>query len=293
MTTTNKQRPVVVGIGELLWDEFPGGAHLGGAPVNFVNHVRAQGADGIVVSAVGDDDRGRRIVDEFARYGLTTDYINVYKGRETGYARVALDSNGIPNFQIVQDAAFDHLQLTPVLIDMARKADVIHYGTLIQRSARSRESLYEYLSYARSDSLRVCDLNVRQATLDRAIIDSSLRFAHLLKINHDELVLLSEMMMIAGSDEKVLYELMDLYDIELIACTYGKKGSMICTRDEVVKHAGYETEVVDTVGAGDAFTASLVIEVLGGSSIATAGDRANRLASFVCSQRSANPLTHR
>src|SRR3954469_6402957 len=142
-------KPVVVGIGEVLWDMLPGGKQLGGAPANFAYHARALGADGVVVSQVGDDDLGREILERFGTLGLPTTHLGTDSVHPTSRVDVRVDAAGVPRYVIYENVAWDFLPATPELLALAGRADAICFGTLAQRSPVTRDTIRAVLDAAR------------------------------------------------------------------------------------------------------------------------------------------------
>jgi fructokinase len=180
-------QPLVVGIGELLWDLLPDGKQMGGAPANFAYHARALGAASVIVSAVGDDRSGREILEELGRRGLERSGIAVVSGAPTGTVTVALDAGGIPHYTIHEGVAWDVIPWTAGLGDLAARADAVCFGSLAQRSPVSRATIGAFLDATRPDCLRVLDLNLRQSYFSRDIVVGLLGRATVLKLNDEEL----------------------------------------------------------------------------------------------------------
>ena len=195
-----KNKPVVVGIGELLWDVLPTGKRAGGAPINFVYHATQMGAEGYAVSAVGNDLSGTEIVQELEKNHISNSLGTVEY--PTGSVMVEL-KDGIPTYTIIEGVAWDHIPLTQESIDLVKRADAICYGTLALRSQASRETILSLLSYAREDALRFFDINIRQSYYSKELIEALLHKANVFKVNDEELVLLRSMCDLEGTDEEV------------------------------------------------------------------------------------------
>jgi fructokinase len=281
--------PLVVGIGELLWDLLPDGRQMGGAPANFAFHAQALGASGMIVSAVGDDRSGREILEELGRRGLGRSGIAVVSGAPTGTVTVALDAGGIPHYTIHEGVAWDVIPWTAGLGDLAARADAVCFGSLAQRSPASRAAIGAFLDATRPDCLRVLDLNLRQSYFSRDLVVGLLGRATVLKLNDEELRTVSLMLALPGSESRALAGLLEAYPLSLIALTKGPSGSRFFGRGVDISHPGYPVETADTVGAGDAFTAALVTGMLRRKSWPEIGERANRIAGYVCSRKGAWP----
>jgi fructokinase len=281
--------PFVVGIGEILWDLLPDGRQLGGAPANFAFHARALGAASVIVSAVGDDRPGREILAELGSRGLDPSGIATVSSAPTGTVTVVLDAGGIPHYTIHEGVAWDVIPWTAGLGDIAARADAVCFGTLAQRSPVSRATIGSFLDATRPDCLRVLDLNLRQTYFSRETVHGLLERATVLKLNDDELVAVAGMLSLPGPETRVLAALLGAYPITLIALTKGPSGSRLFGPGVDLSHPGYPAETEDTVGAGDAFTATLVAGLLKKRSWEEIGERANRIAGYVCSRKGAWP----
>jgi fructokinase len=281
--------PLVVGIGELLWDLLPDGRQMGGAPANFAFHAQALGASSAIVSAVGDDRSGREILEELGRRGLERSGIAVVSGAPTGTVTVALDAGGIPHYTIHEGVAWDVLPWTTGLGDLAARADAVCFGSLAQRSPVSRTTIGAFLDATGPDCLRVLDLNLRQAYFSRETVHGLLGRATVLKLNDDELATVAGMLSFPGPESRVLAALLEAYPLSLIALTKGPSGSRLFGRGVDIIDPGHPVETADTVGAGDAFTAALVAGMLRRKGWEEIGERANRVAAFVCSRKGAWP----
>jgi fructokinase len=279
----------IAGIGEVLWDVFPDGEQFGGAPANFACHCRALGARSYVISCIGDDVRGERAVEFLQDHDVDTSALAVSDTHETGSVVVTLDSAGQPSFEIKDGVAWDHLPYSESLDSIASVLDAVCFGTLGQRHAESREAIQKFLAATPSHCLRVFDINLRQTYFTEEVIRASLNVANVLKLNDEELQVIAPVHDLEGSDEAVIRSLLEIYGLELVALTRGSRGSLIITPDAVSDVSGIEVSVADTVGAGDAFTAAMVIGYLNGWSLDKTNQFANRVAAFVCSKIGAVP----
>lgn len=279
----------IASIGELLWDIFPEGAEIGGAPGNFAYHVNALGGEGIVVSAVGYDQLGERILDRFGSMSLNTQYIFRDAAHPTGIVSVVVDKEGKPTYTIHENVAWDFIPRTPQLARLANNIDALCFGSLGQRAAVSRDTIQWFVKKARPRALTVFDMNLRQSFYSWETIDFSLRAADVLKLNEEELKRLTEFLALDGDELTLIKKIADSYDIRHVAYTRGARGSLLLSDREISDHPGYLTSVSDSVGAGDAFTAALVMGLLMGKNLDVINDAANRVASFICSQRGATP----
>ena len=258
------KKPVIVGIGELLWDVLPTGKRAGGAPVNFVYHATQLGAEGYAISAVGNDLAGTEILQELDKNGIghciaTVDY-------PTGTVLVELN-NGIPTYNIVEGVAWDHIPLTEEAIHIVKKADAICFGTLAQRSSDSRKTLNTLLSYVPESALRFFDINIRQKYYSEELIKELLHQANVFKLNDEELEMFRPMFNLEGDEDTCCRRIMEEYNLKYLVLTAGSRYSTIYSADEKSTINTPKVEVADTVGAGDSFSGAFVCSILSGKSL--------------------------
>lgn len=281
-----RRRPLVIGIGEFLWDVLPGGRKAGGAPVNFAYHASQNGAEGWAVSAVGDDDAGRELLAVTASHGIRTLVPTV--DRPTGTVDVAL-CDGQPSYTIHEQVAWDYIPLTEEMLSLARRAGAICYGTLAQRGEVSHRTTCAMVEAVPAGAYRIYDINLRQHFYSRELIDRSLRMANVLKINDEELVRLQGMFALPEDADAACRELAERYALGMVVLTGGDRFSSIYTGGGVSTLPTPRVEVADTVGAGDAFTGSLIGALLAGRTIAEAHRAAVETAAYVCTCAGAWP----
>ncbi len=280
---------IIAGIGELLWDNLPSGRCLGGAPANVAYQATALGGQGFIVSCTGNDNAGRDILGKLDELDINRDYVTIHPKRPTGKAMVKIDSFGVPDFTITENAAWDAIPMMPGLPGLARKADAVVFGTLAQRSEISRETIRAFVGASRSDALRVLDLNLRSPYYSDEVLQWALNACNVLKLNEEELQVIAGLSNTQKTMTEGLDQILGRFPINLIALTRGGKGSLLYCRKEQCAHDGYAAGIVDTVGAGDAFTAALTLGFLEGYNLQTISDYANRVAAYVCSQSGATP----
>lgn len=283
---SNNKKPVVVGIGELLWDMLPTGKKAGGAPINFVYHASRLGAEGYAISAVGDDEPGHEILKELDNNSIQ--YLIEKVPYPTGTVQVTLQ-NGIPDYVINERVAWDHLSPTSNAIDLAERADAICFGTLGQRSAQSRETIQAILSFAPDEAYRCFDINLRQHYYTKELIEESLYLANVFKVNDAELAVLRDMFRLEGTDKDIAKWFVERYNLRMLVLTAGASYSTIYTAKEESTLQTPEVQVADTVGAGDAFSGALIISLLKGASLKEAHEFAVKTAAYVCTKEGAWP----
>lgn len=283
--------PVVVGLGEVLFDIVESSEELGGAPANFAYHARRLGADAYLVSTIGDDERGRTALRELESRNLKTECITIKEGIKTGYVRAEIDADGIATYLFPDNIAWDNLTLNERALQVVEKVDGVCFGTLAQRSEVSRKVIYKFLELVPPDSVKVYDVNLRQNFYSKEIILQSLEYADMLKLNDDELPIVAKILDISGNPFEILKSLTASFSLKLAVLTRGSGGSLLVSPREYSDHPGVEIEnLQDTIGAGDAFTASTLISLLAGEDLDTINKKANKIAALVCSYQGAMPL---
>ena len=283
-------KPVVVALGEVLWDLFPDGARFGGAPANFAHHAAALGAEVWLVTGLGDDELGRKALKRLRSSGLHLDHVTIDQDHPTGSVKIDLNDAGEASYEFGQDEAWDHLQWSDALGELAPQCDAVGFGTLGQRQATSREVIQRFVGSTSDGCFRVLDLNLRPPFTEEAVIDSSLGLANVLKLNDSELRFLADHLSLSKSDELGRVEqTAERFELRAVAVTQGERGALVF-RDGVSCHVDSQpVEVSDTVGAGDAFSAVIVVGLVSGADLEEIGRSACRVAEYVCTQKGATP----
>ncbi len=279
----------VIGIGEVLWDMFPEGPQLGGAPANFACHARALGAHGGVITRIGRDQLGREVEERFALAGLSLGMVQVDPQAPTGTVTVRLNGDGVPHYVIQEDVAWDRLEFNPLMIREVETANAICFGSLAQRSPASRSVIQQLLAAAPLDCLRVFDINLRQNYFSQEVIEKSLLAANVLKLNDAELPVLARLLSLAGPVKNQIETLAQRFQLQVVALTRGPEGSLLFQSGEWSDCGTIPSLVVDTVGAGDAFTAALVMGLLGRLPLHEIHLLADEVARYVCTCPGATP----
>ncbi len=286
------KRPVIVSIGEVLWDQFPDGARFGGAPANFACHVALLGGQVSMVSAVGKDPPGQEAIEIMRGYGLDTSLVASGDEFPTGSVGIDLDESGKPTFTIHENAAWDHLAWSTELETLINRSDAVYFGTLGQRSEVSRATIRRAMSIAeRAGIPRVLDVNLRAPFFDSDLILESIRATNVLKFSDDELVQVCEACEIETELplDQALEQLREKMSLDLVVMTCGSKGAKLSSEEGTIEQPGIPTDVRDTVGAGDSFTASFLLDYLQGEPHSESLRRACSVASAVCSHSGAVP----
>ncbi len=284
-------KDIVVGMGEALWDMLPEGKKIGGAPANFAYHVSQFGLSSCVVSAIGDDSLGKEIIENFASKGLNHHIAQV--PYPTGTVQVDIDQAGIPQYEIKENVAWDNIPYTAHLEALAENTKAVCFGSLAQRSVVSRSTINRFLDAMpqTDDTLIVFDINLRQGFYNKEILCNSMKRCNILKINDEELILVSRMFGYPGIDlQDKCWILLGKYNLKMLILTCGINGSYVFTPGHVSFQPTPQVEVADTVGAGDSFTAAFIASLLKGKSVTEAHYLAVQTSAYVCTQNGAMPL---
>lgn len=277
----------VIGIGEVVWDVFPSGKRLGGAPVNFSFFAKEFGADAYPVSAVGSDELGDETMEALAVTGLNLDFIE-RNALPTSRVLVTTDAQGVPQYEIVEGVAWDAMSYGARTSALVKDADVICWGSLAQRSPQSRKSIMEMVAAAPASCLKVFDINLRQHYFSEEIVAGSLKHADILKLNEDELPVVSSMFSFEGNPQERIAELIRRFSLRGVIYTQGAACSEVYGAGGLLSHLPTpRVDVVDTVGAGDSFTATYIMARQNGESVAAAHKLAVEVSAFVCTRSGA------
>ena len=287
---------LVLGIGELLWDLLPEGPRLGGAPANFSIMAGRLGNHSAILSRIGRDDLGREAVRLLDPLPADTSHLQIDPAHETGRVTVSF-AEGQPQYTIHHPAAWDFLELSDEWVKLAERSDALCFGSLAQRSLESRQTIQTLAAQSQSRCIRIFDVNLRAPFYSSEVIQESLELATVVKMNDAEVPLVLALLgmpveadgaaaTLRNGAEKLLAEFPTL---DLVAITRGAHGSLLVRRNEWHEHPGFPIEVVDTIGAGDAFTAAMAHYLLHGAQLAVLNEAGNRWGSWVASQSGAMP----
>lgn len=279
----------MAGIGEILWDLLPDGRQLGGSPMNVVYHCNAAGIKSVVVSAVGKDKPGKEILEQVNSKGNSTEYIQVSTHYPTGTVTVTL-KDGIPDFTIHNNVAWDHIQWNESLRELAENIDAVAFGSLAQREPESRQSIRNFISHMKPGSIKVFDINLRQNFHSKELLVEALEIANILKINDEELPVLTTYLNIEGTVYQQVKTLMAQFKLNLVALTKGSQGSTLYSNSLTsIRNAPEVTNIEDTVGAGDTFTGVMIAGLLKNKPLDEIHSEAVEAAAWVCSQKGGTP----
>ncbi len=291
-----KEPHLVLGIGELLWDILPAGPRLGGAPANFTVMAGRLGNHAAVLSRIGRDDLGREAVNQLDPLPADTSFLQVDRVHETGRVTVAFH-DGQPQYIIHKPAAWDSLELSDEWVRLAERADAICFGSLAQRSLESRQTIQTLAAQTSSRCIRIFDVNLRPPFYSSEVVQESLELATVVKMNDAEVPLMLALLGLSVEDDILPHNLhssaerflAEFPSLEMVAITRGAHGSLLVRRDEWHEHPGFPVSVVDTIGAGDAFTAAMTHYLLRGAELPVLNEAGNRWGGWIASQSGAMP----
>lgn len=278
----------LIGIGEILWDEFPA-RQLGGAPANFAYHAGQLGGDGMTISRIGDDLPGKDIKALLDKKKVPY-LLSIDKEHPTGRVSVKTDDKGTPEYIIHENTAWDFLTFEPYFPEIAAQADAVCFGTLAQRNPISAKAIKTFIRATKKDCLKIFDVNLRQNYYSKTIISELLYLTNVLKLNNEEFDILSQMFLSCREETACLEELISMFCLDYIVLTRGENGSRIFMDNQDSIYKSKPVEVVDSVGAGDSFAAVVALGILKGLGLEKINETANLLASYVCANKGATPV---
>lgn len=276
----------IICFGEILWDLFPEGKKLGGAPFNVASSLHDLGAHVGFISRIGQDKLGDELLQQVKKKGINTDHIQTDAKHETGKVLIRLNEKGSAEYEIKPNQAWDFIEVTSEAIALTSNADALIFGSLACRG-KSYEALCFLMEHA---AFSVFDLNLRPPFFTYTLLEELMQNANMLKFNDEELYQIAEMM---GSpyhsmDQHILY-LSKRTNTEMICVTKGMFGAVLFSRGKWFFNSGYQVEVQDTVGAGDSFLATLIYHILQETPLQQAVDRACAMGAIVAGSHGANP----
>ncbi len=284
MQIKNKE---ILCIGEVLWDRLPSGAKPGGAPMNVALHLNAIGMDVAIASSIGNDEAGKELKAFLNESGVNTQFIQEEEYLPTSEVLVHLDENNNATYEICEPVAWDSIKLTDNLMEKARNAGLLIYGTLASRNPITRKTIMSLLTY---DGLRLMDVNFRKPYDKQEIAEALLKNTDIVKMNDDELVVFANWYSKHKYDEKSLIKWFAAqYNIKMVCITKGEDGAILYCDGEFYEHSGFKVNAVDTVGAGDAFLAGLISSLINGKTPDEALAFACATGAFVATKTGATP----
>jgi fructokinase len=281
----------ILSIGEVLWDVFGDTEHLGGAALNFAAHARILGHSVSFISAVGDDQRGQRVIERLEAMGLPTRFLHRVKEQPTGIVTVSLDASGQPHFTIHRPAAYDFPELSEADLQelSSQRPDWIYFGTLFQMSPQAKALTLKLIG-ANPKARRFYDVNLRENSYKASLVNELVTYATAVKLNDQEVDTIQTML---GWSYRSLEDFCrggaQKFGWEAVCVTRGESGCALAVGGQYVEAKGYKVRVADTVGAGDAFAAAFVHGLGQGWTPLEIADFANRVGALVASRPGGTP----
>lgn len=283
--------PLTMSIGEVLWDMLPDGKALGGAPTNVAWHCAQLGANANVASAVGKDALGDEILDSLKGMSLGVSGVSIILNKPTSTVNAIISPEGNATYIIHEDVAWDAMPISPEASALASKAQGVNYGSLAQRSANGRKTNLALVDATPPDCLRIFDVNLRPPFIYKEVMADGLAKANVVKMNEDELPVLGEMFSWPQESEAAITAMFGDYpNLKHAVITRGARGVWWHDRKRLFgKKPAAAVKMVDSIGAGDSFTAAVMMGLLKGWDVEAISEAALAIASFVCSSRGGTP----
>lgn len=272
--------------GEVLWDNLPSGPLPGGAPMNVALHLKRFGIKSVIASSIGNDQKGKELVDFLEHAGMDTHLIQQHAKLPTSEVLVKLNEKNNATFEICEPVAWDEINLTPALLDELKLSRAIVYGSLASRNSYTRDTLSKLLE---TDLIKIMDVNLRPPFNKKDIVVSLLSKANIVKLNDDELLTITNWYDLGGEMCDRAFGFYKLLKLKVLIVTRGENGACLIHNNEMYEHKGFTVKVADTVGAGDAFLAGFLAAYFDGKDMTSALNEASAIGAFVASQKGATP----
>ncbi len=281
------QKLNIVCFGEVLWDVFPTHKKIGGAPLNVAIRLQSLGNNGKMASSIGDDENGHKLLDFIKEHGINTDHISINSQFKTGKVKVMVNSKGSASYDIKFPRAWDKISMSEPLKNSVKSADAFIYGSLVARDELSKATLYELLEVS---TYNIFDLNLRAPYYTKDVLVKLMERADFIKFNDDELFEVSKSLHSKyNSLEQNIQFISKKTNTKNICVTKGSHGAVLFYEGNYYYNSGYLIKVIDTVGAGDSFLASLMSQLLNGNSPQKSIDFACAVGALVAQCEGANP----
>ena len=274
-------------IGEILWDIFPNGSFLGGAPFNAACHLHMLGENVKIVSRIGDDPLGEKVMSSLKEKGIDPKYMQKDEKFRTGIVKVSINDVSNPSYEIVEPAAWDFIEVSDNLTEAALTADVLVFGSLAQRNHVSRNTIGILRKLV---PVKVFDINLRPPYDNRLVVEDSLKNTQIVKLNDKELIQLAKWFGFPKEIKKSVLTLASEFNCSTVCVTRGEQGAVLWHNKAWTEHNGFKVSVKDTVGAGDAFLASMISGIMAGYTNEVILRNANAVGAYVASKNGATPI---
>lgn len=278
--------------GAILWDIIGDEQHIGGCTLNLIAHLNKLGMKGYMYTKLGTDELGKRALGEIEELGVESSFVQMDDTKSTGYAKIILDENKVPSYEFASNAGHEFIEVNEEQIERIKEEqiDIFCYGTYCQSGEMTRKNLLKILREC-SFPCVFCDINLRVENPSKEMLEGSLQYADILKLNEDEVTVLAEVLYGGSLEEAGLIErICRDYQIRLVCVTKGADGCVIYEEGRSpVSVAAEKIDAADTVGAGDAFAAGFIFSYYKGLPITQCGEKGNLLGGYVATQKGAIP----
>lgn len=274
--------------GEVLWDVFPTHKKIGGAPLNVAVRLESMQNETSIISKIGNDKKGRKLIDFLRINNVDTTGVQIDSEFKTGKVKVVLDDSGSASYTINHPRAWDKIELTTIAQNLTEDADAFIYGSLASRDEVSRNTLYQLLKIAK---YKVFDVNLRKPHYTAEVLSHLMKEADFIKFNDDEIYEIADLIGSSSPsfDQTVLF-IAEQTNTKCICVTRGSQGAVLYFDGVFYYNSGYQVVVVDTVGAGDSFLATLINKIMKKADPQDALDYACAIGALVASHEGANPI---
>lgn len=279
-------KPQVICFGEILWDLLPSGKVAGGAPMNVAFQLNQLGTPADMISRIGSDDLGREILDFLVEKNVGTKWVQRDDEHPTGIVRVELDAKGHPQYDIVQNVAWDFITAESDTLEAVKEAKALVFGSLAARSTTSKKTLLALIANA---PFRVFDVNLRFPFFSQKLLDELLAEADMVKMNDEELDIIAGWQGFAGNQQQKMSAIKKAFQLDWLVVTRGAYGAISLDNTGFCSHDGYRVQVQDTIGSGDAFLAGYLSQFLVGQSPNACLDFACKMGAYVATKRGGTP----
>jgi fructokinase len=278
----------IVCFGEVLWDVFPNHKKIGGAPLNVAIRLQSLNNDVSIISKIGKDSNGEELISFIESKGVNVNGVQIDEFHKTGKVKVMLNNKGSASYDIKFPRAWDNIELTDDLIKMVKSSTALVYGSLVARNETSKETLLELLKYGKYN---IFDVNLRPPYYTKELLIELMDQADFIKFNDDELFEISKYLGSKyNSIEQNIKYVAHKTKTNHICVTKGRHGAVLLHDNKFYYNSGYLIKVVDTVGAGDSFLATLINYLLKNENPQRAIDTACAVGALVAQSEGANPI---
>jgi fructokinase len=282
-------KPNIICFGEVLWDMLPpefGGKKPGGAPMNVAFHVQQLGSSTKMISSIGKDALGEELLQFIDNEGINSQLIQRTNDFPTSTVQVTLDEKGSPSYEIVENVAWDNIQLSNEILNEVTETDAVVFGSLACRNDRSRNTLFELLEVV---NLRIFDVNLRPPFYSKSLLEKLLNYADIVKMNEAEMNIIAAWNHAIADELSMMTFIKNHYNIDIIIVTKGSNGVICMENDTIISHQGFPIKVKDTIGSGDAFLAGFIHQFLKGENTASCLELASAMGAIISTKTGATP----